>query len=179
LSRDVSMICGIDPGLQITGYGILRIDVEDDSLSVVDAGIIKCSAHESLAIRLAELAAGIDEVLDENDVDVVAVEQIYTHYQRPRTAILMAHARGVMLLEAARRNCQILHVPATTVKKHLTGSGRASKEQMQRAVADTLSLNTIPEPPDVADALAIAICAIGLLQQPGKFAAVNDDLLTQ
>jgi len=179
VSKDVCMICGIDPGLRQTGYGVLRIAVEDDTVTVVDAGIIKCSSHESLAIRLAELAAGIDEVLDENDIDIVAVEQIYAHYQRPRTAILMAHARGVMLLEAARRNCKILHVPATTVKRHLTGSGRASKEQMQRAVADTLALKTLPEPPDVADALAIALCAVGLMQQPGKCARVNDDLLTQ
>ena len=179
MSKDVNIICGIDPGLRVTGYGVLRIDVEDDTIRVMDAGIIKCSSHASLALRLAELAAGIDEVLDENDVRIVAVEQIYAHYQRPRTAILMAHARGVMLLEAARRNCRILHVPATTVKRHLTGSGRASKEQIQRAVADALSLKALPEPPDVADALAIALCAIGLMQQPGKYAAVNDDLLTQ
>lgn len=179
MSKDVSVICGIDPGLRRTGYGVLRIDAEDDTISVMDAGIVQCSTHESLALRLAELAAGIDEVLDENDIDIVAVEQVYAHYQRPRTAILMAHARGVMLLEAARRNCRILHVPATTVKRHLTGNGRASKQQMQRAVADTLSLKKVPEPPDVADALAIALCAIGLMQHPARQAGVNDDLLTR
>ncbi|HOW73886.1 MAG TPA: crossover junction endodeoxyribonuclease RuvC [Phycisphaerae bacterium] len=179
MARNVHIVCGLDPGLRITGYGVLRVDNGEDTVQVVDAGVIRCSTHESLALRLAELAAGVDEVLDEHDVDTVAVEQIYSHYQRPRTAILMAHARGVLLLEAARRECRILHLPSTTVKRHLTGSGRASKEQMQAAVANALSLDALPEPPDVADALAVALCAVGVMQHPARIAPVNDDLLTQ
>jgi crossover junction endodeoxyribonuclease RuvC len=171
-------VCGIDPGLRRTGYGVLRVDEDDDSITVMDAGVIRGSPNESLAVRLAELAAGIDEVLDENDVKVVAVEQIYSHYQRPRTAILMAHARGALLLEAARRDCRIVHLPATTIKRHLTGNGRASKEQMQRAVADALALDRIPEPADVADALAIALCAVGVLQQRARQTWSNDNLMT-
>lgn len=177
MRNGVYIVCGIDPGLRVTGYGVLRVDEDNDSIRVVDAGVLRCSGHESLALRLAELAAGIDEVLDEHDVDIVAIEQIYSHYERPRTAILMAHARGVMLLEAARRNCEILHLPSTTVKRHLTGSGRAGKEQMQRAVARALSLETLPEPADVADALGVALCAVGVMQHPSRRAEVNDDLL--
>jgi len=179
LKTDRLVICGIDPGLRRTGYGVVQVDGEADSLLVVDAGIIRCSPHESLGLRLAELAAGIIEVFDENDVQVVGVEQIYSHGQRPRTGILMAHARGVVLLEAARRNCRILHVPATTVKRHITGNGRASKQQMQRAVAQMLSLDGIPEPPDVADALAIAVCTASLIEQPARDAFLKDDLLAQ
>ena len=179
MKQDACVICGIDPGLRITGYGVLRLDLEDGEVTVMDAGVIRCSRNESLGLRLAELAAGIDEVLDENDVEVVAIEQIYSHYKRPRTGILMAHARGVLLLEAARRNCRILHLPATTVKKHLTGSGHARKDQVQRAVAEVLSLEQIPEPPDVADALAIAYCTSHLIQQPAKEAFVNDNLLSR
>lgn len=177
MRQDVRMICGIDPGLQRTGYGVLRVDDSEDTIHVVDAGIIQATSHESLGLRLAELAAGIDEVLEEHDVQVVAVEQVYSHAQWPRTAILMAHARGVALLEAARRHCQILHLPSTTVKRHLTGNGRASKEQMQRAVMAQLGLVSLPEPPDVADALAIAVCAVSTLRHPARRAAVNDDLL--
>ncbi|UCD27964.1 MAG: crossover junction endodeoxyribonuclease RuvC [Planctomycetota bacterium] len=171
------IVCGIDPGLRITGYGVLCADDDEDTISIMDAGIIRCSHEETLALRLAELATSLDEILDEHRVDVLAVEEIYSHYRKPRTAILMAHARGVILLGAAQHNIEVLHLPSTTVKKHLTGHGRANKEQMQRAVASTLSLSQIPEPPDVADALAIAICAACVLRQPAKLAMNNDDLL--
>lgn len=179
MSDRVQVICGVDPGLHLTGYGVLRVDQRDDEIKLLDAGVIRCTARESLGLRLAELAAGFDEVLDEYDVQVVAVEQVYSHYQRPRTAILMAHARGVLLLGAARRNCRIIHLPATTVKKYLTGSGRAGKEQMQRAVATVLSLKQVPEPPDVADALAVALCAGNVLQHPARGAGFNDHLMTE
>jgi len=179
LPDNTQIICGIDPGLRQTGYGVLCVDDDDDSVRVLDAGLVRCSPNESLAVRLAELAAGLDEMLDENRVEVLAVEEVYSHYGRPRTAILMAHARGVILLEAARRDIQVLHLPATTVKRHLTGNGRATKEQMQRAVADTLRLSVLPEPPDVADALAIALCATCMLRQPARLAESNDDLLSR
>jgi crossover junction endodeoxyribonuclease RuvC len=178
MSGKMQIICGIDPGLRRTGYGVIRVCDFDDSVTVLDAGVIRCSPRESLALRLAELAAGLDEVLDEHRAEVMAVEQVYSHYQRPRTAILMAHARGVFLLEAARRDLRVLHLPSTTVKRHLTGNGRASKEQVQRAVATALALDRIPEPPDVADALAIALCAVSALRRPAKI-AMNDDLLLQ
>lgn len=171
------IICGVDPGLRQTGYGVIRVDADTDSLSVLDAGVIRCSPQGPLALRLAELAAGLDEVLDEHNIDVLAVEQVYSHYQRPRTAILMAHARGVILLEAARRDIKVVHIPATTVKRHVAGNGRASKEQMQRAIAALLNLRRIPEPPDVADALAVGVCASSMLLRPAREANINDDLL--
>ena len=173
-----NIICGFDPGLRRTGYGIIRVD-DDDDLELIEAGVLRADPHGTLAARLAELAAGVDEVLEEYKVRIVAVEQIYSHYQRPRTAILMAHARGVILLEAARQNCDVIHLPATTIKKHVTGNGRATKEQIQRAGAHALSLGAPPEPPDVADALAIAMCASVVSRMPAKLALnSNDDLLT-
>lgn len=173
-----SIICGFDPGLRCTGYGVIRVD-EDDAFELLEAGVLRADVNAPLAIRLAELAGGVDEVLHEYHVDTVAVEQIYSHYQRPRTAILMAHARGVILLEAARHKAEVIHLPATTIKKHVTGNGRATKEQMQRAVAHALSLAAPPEPPDVADALAIAMCASVVSRRPAKLALnSNDDLLS-
>ena len=178
MPETTQIICGLDPGLRQTGYGVLCVDDAADTVAVLDAGVIRCSVEESLDLRLAELAAGLDDVLDEHRVDVLAVEEIYSHYRLPRTAILMAHARGAFLLEAARRDIRVMHLPATAVKRHLTGNGRASKEQVQRAVADTLQLSRLPEPFDVADALAIALCATGMLRQPAKLADNNDDLLS-
>jgi crossover junction endodeoxyribonuclease RuvC len=178
VTKRSTIICGFDPGLRQTGYGIISVD-EDDAFELLEAGVLRADVNAPLARRLAELAGGVVEVLNEYKVDKVAVEQIYSHYQRPRTAILMAHARGVILLEAARQNIDVIHLPATTIKKHVTGNGRATKEQIQRAIAQTLGLAELPEPPDVADALAIAMCASVVSRQPAKLAwNSNDDLLT-
>ncbi|HOA71841.1 MAG TPA: crossover junction endodeoxyribonuclease RuvC [Phycisphaerae bacterium] len=178
MARKSTIICGFDPGLRVTGYGIIRVD-HDYDFELLEAGVLRADVNAPLARRLYELAGGAAEVLKEYKVNAVAVEQIYSHYQRPRTAILMAHARGVILLEAARQGIDVLHLPATTIKKHVTGNGRATKEQMQRAVAQALSLAEMPEPPDVADALAIAMCASVVLRRPAKVALnANDDLLT-
>lgn len=178
MTRKSTIICGFDPGLRQTGYGIIHVD-DDDAFELLEAGVLRADVHAPLATRLVELAGGVVEVLNEYRVSKVAVEQIYSHYQRPRTAILMAHARGVILLEAARRTIEVIHLPATTIKKHVTGNGRATKEQVQRAVAHALGLAEPPEPPDVADALAIAMCASAVSRLPAKLALdSNDDLLT-
>jgi crossover junction endodeoxyribonuclease RuvC len=88
----------------------------------------------------------------------MVVEQLYAHYAHPRTAILMAHARGAFFLAGGQRGIPVLSYPATRVKKTVTGSGRADKAQMQNAVARELGLAKLPEPHDVADALAVALC---------------------
>jgi crossover junction endodeoxyribonuclease RuvC len=89
---------------------------------------------------------------------VLALEKLYTHYDRPTTAILMGHARGVIVLAAAQAGISVHDYASTQVKKTLTDSGRSPKSQMQAAVQRELRLATLPEPPDVADALAIALC---------------------
>ena len=88
----------------------------------------------------------------------VAVEQLYSHYEHPQTAILMGHARGVIFLAAGQRGLPVISYAATRIKKTITGNGRASKEQVQRTVQRELGLPQLPEPPDVADALAVALC---------------------
>ena len=156
------MVCGIDPGLARTGYAVLA--TEQGQTRVVDAGV--CRLNESLPLeqRLVQLDTDLEAIWDEYDPDVVAVEELYAHYQHPRTAILMGHARGVILLGAARRGFPLLSLPATRVKRHLTGNGQASKAQMQRAIQATLSLTHLPEPADVADALAIALCGLAEME---------------
>jgi crossover junction endodeoxyribonuclease RuvC len=95
---------------------------------------------------------------------VVVVESLYSHYKHPRTAILMGHARGVVLLCASSLGIPVIAYPATRIKKALTGNGRASKLQMQRTILNTLKLAAMPEPPDVADALAVALCHANVLR---------------
>jgi len=88
----------------------------------------------------------------------MALEQLYSHYEHPRTSILMGHARGVICLAAAKANIEVINYSATQIKKVLTGNGRAPKSQMQAAIQRELRLAKLPEPADVADALAIALC---------------------
>ena len=155
IGRSQRHVLGIDPGLDRTGYAVILMP---DS-RIVEAGVIRSNAKLPLARRLTELTLGIEEVLSEHKVDLVAVEDLFAHYRHPRTAILMSHARGVVLLAAARRDIEVISLLPTRVKKALTGNGHAGKLQIQRAISATLKLSTLPEPPDVADALAIAWCA--------------------
>ena len=90
----------------------------------------------------------------------MAIEELYSHYERPRTAILMGHARGVICLAASQAGVPIEHYGATQVKKMLTGSGRAPKSQVQMAICREFGLPQAPDPPDVADALAVALCRV-------------------
>lgn len=152
------LICGVDPGLRRTGYGIIEAD--GDVLKLVDAGLITPAVKATLADRLERLYEDIDGLFDDYPaLSMVAVEELYSHYRHPRTAVLMAHARGVMLLSARRRGLAIVSLSATMVKKSLTGGGRAGKHQVQRAVISRLAIApTRDVPDDVTDALALAIC---------------------
>src|SRR5262249_12255076 len=111
-----------------------------------------------MAPRLCALYNGLVEVLNQFRPGVVAVEQLYAHYQHPRTAILMAHARGVIFLAAGLQGGPGVRYNATRTKKTVTEHGRASREQVQRTVQQELGLAQVPDPPDVADALAAALC---------------------
>jgi crossover junction endodeoxyribonuclease RuvC len=151
-----AVICGIDPGLGATGYALIRATSADRRL--VEAGVCRFDASRPLAERLCAIDRDLSAILSEQRPAVVAIEQLYAHYKHPRTAILMGHARGVIVLAAARLGIAVRSYSATRIKRYLTGNGRASKGQMQRAIQITLGLNALPEPADVADALAIALC---------------------
>jgi crossover junction endodeoxyribonuclease RuvC len=156
----MTRILGLDPGLQTTGYGVL--EVTDRGPRVAEAGVIR-SEHNGrdtsdMGARVRVLYDSLVEVLDQWKPKALAVEQLYAHYDHPRTAILMAHARGCFFLAAAQRGIPTVSYAATRVKKTITGHGRATKDQMQHAIMRELGLAKLPEPHDVADALAIALC---------------------
>ncbi|MFK7765813.1 MAG: crossover junction endodeoxyribonuclease RuvC [Mariniblastus sp.] len=161
-------VLGIDPGLNITGYGIIA--VENSNVSVVEAGVVRSKRTDNLGQRLQSIHDGIIDVIDSLSPDHVGLEQLYSHYARPQTAIIMGHARGVICLAIAQRKLELHSYAATQVKKVLTGNGRAPKNQVQLAVTRHLSLGDIPEPPDVADALAIALCHYYLTLRPASLA---------
>ncbi len=149
-------ILGIDPGLRITGYGV--VDYKPLRPTLIDGGVIRLSTKLPVPDRLVELETELDALLEEHKPSVCAVEQLYAHYAHPRTAILMGHARGVVILAARKRGIQIEEFPANRIKQSVTGHGHAGKTQMQRAIQSQWNLPRLPEPPDVADALAVALC---------------------
>ncbi len=158
-------ILGIDPGLNTTGYGVIEISGRE--VSLLEGGVIRTGpADKPLEARLSCLYDGIIEVLEQFKPEALALEELYSHYKHPTTAILMGHARGIICLAAAKSGVPVFSYAATQIKSSLTGNGRASKEQMQRAMQARLKLEEIPNPHDVADALAVAICHYGAATSP-------------
>lgn len=139
--------------------------------TIVEAGVIRLRASSedaegnprpaaaSISDRLLELERDLGAIIDRLRPDLVVVEAVFAHSKHPATAIVMAHARGVVLLTIRRAGVGLAELKPAEVKKSLTGSGRATKDQMQRAVQTLFNLATLPEPPDVADAIAIALGA--------------------
>jgi crossover junction endodeoxyribonuclease RuvC len=162
-SETAGRIIGVDVGLHRTGYAILAAGPAADSPRLIEAGVVRISREKALETRLVELESGLATLLREHQPAALACEDLYAHYKHPRTAIRMGHARGVVLALAARSGLSVSHINATQIKKMLTGNGHASKAQMQRAVAGTLRLGRLPEPHDVADAIAIGLAGLRLL----------------
>jgi len=152
------MILGIDPGLNITGYGL--IEPAPGGPRLIDAGTIRSSAKHDLPERLASLYDGLVEVLDDFNPELMGLEKLYSHYKHPVTAITMAHARGVLVLAAQQKGVRIQSLPSTKIKKLVTGNGRASKEQVNGMVKNLLGITGDVKPMDVSDALAAAIAAM-------------------
>jgi len=147
---------GVDPGLNRTGYALLVRAQRTPLLK--EAGVIRSTRGLSLAQRVYEIGKGLREVIREFEPQAMAVEQVFSIGKYPKTALLMAHARGAVLMTAAERNIPVVHYTPTQVKRSLTGSGRASKVQIQHAVKNELRLDCLLEPNDVSDATAVALC---------------------
>ncbi len=160
------IVLGIDPGLQVCGYAVVKADGSECQL--VEAGVIRTDRRLPLPKRLAQIAEDLDELLKNSRPTVVAVEELYSHYAHPRTAVLMGHARGVILMQAVKAGAEVRSFSATRIKKSLTGNGRAGKLQVQRTVQSLLGLPRAPEPPDVADAVAAAMCCVRTMQKDQK-----------
>jgi crossover junction endodeoxyribonuclease RuvC len=180
MSSSARRILGVDPGLNITGYGVLERDPKQPkSPRVLEAGVVRGTKQQPLVERLVEIHRGVAEVIAAFKPDVMAIEQLYSHVAHPRTSILMGHARGVICLAAAQAGIPVVHYPATQIKRILTGAGRASKEQMQSAITRELRLPQVPEPPDVADALAVAICHYYLGRGEQDLAAADEEAVEE
>jgi crossover junction endodeoxyribonuclease RuvC len=148
-------ILGIDPGLDITGYGL--IEKGESGLSVIEAGVIRTHHRDTLSLRLKSIYSQIEDILKTHCPDICVVEQLYSHYKHRMTAILMGHARGAVLCCCSQNGVQIKEYPAKTPKRAITGNGNASKLQVQRVISRTLGLKDTARPLDVTDALALCL----------------------
>lgn len=151
----------MDPGLRITGYGVVSVpegwNGSASGANILDAGIVNAKTREGISERLRKIYQSLSEVIQEFRPDVLVIERLYAHYKHPATAILMGHARGVVCLLSGMHDVPLISVASTHVKKSVTGMGHAKKSQVQRMIQHEFSLKKLPEPPDVADALAIAL----------------------
>lgn len=151
-------VIGVDPGLNITGYGVM--ECRNGHINLLEAGVIRPPRPhgENLPARLESLHKGLEEVIAEFHPTTMCLEEVYSHTEYPKTSILMGHARGVICLAARQAGVTVVSISAKRIKQSVTGSGNASKSQVQRAVQQFFSLNRPPNPPDVADALAAGLC---------------------
>ncbi len=153
-------VIGVDPGLNLTGYGIVEAGAGE--AKIVEAGVIRLprSSGQNLAVRLELLFRELQAVIEEFHPQAMCLEEVYSHVDYPRTSILMGHARGVICLAARLARLPVVSFSPKRIKQSVTGNGNASKLQVQRAVQHFFSLDRIPHPPDVADALAAALCHV-------------------
>ena len=150
------VVAGVDPGLASTGYAVLEFTHGKPRL--LEGGIVRTSADDALEGRLRSIHDALSEVFSEFRPGVVVVEDLYTDYRVVKTAVLMGHARGAVLLAASANGARVVSYAPSRVKKAMTGNGLATKEQMQRMVQTTLALKDVPRPDHVADAIALALC---------------------
>ena len=149
-------VLGVDCGGEFTGYGVIEQD-EQGTLRHLSSGVIRLSSREALEIRLMKISNGLTVVIGDYSPEIVAIDDVF-YAVNAKSALRLGHVRGVAMLTAAQAGLAVMAYSPLSIKSAVVGYGRAEKAQVQLMVARLLGLPAPPEPPDVADALAIAIC---------------------
>ncbi len=149
-------IAGVDPGLSVTGYGVIDW-IDENRPELVRYGVIRSPAKTPLSRRLYKLYESFCEVLSELTPDLVAVEDTF-HHCNIKSAMKLGQARGVILLAAAGAGIKVIHYSPLQIKQSLVGYGRAEKDQVQFMVKRLLAINDKNVSSDASDALAAALC---------------------
>ena len=149
-------VLGIDCGTEYTGYGIVDL-LDDDSLVCLDCGAIRLSPRETLPVRLSQISYRLGQLISQHRPDLVAIEDVF-YAVNAKSALKLGQVRGVAMLAAATAGVEVAEYSPLSIKSAVVGYGRAEKHQVQQMVTRLLKLDFVPEPPDAADALAIAIC---------------------
>jgi len=151
------IVLGIDPGTRITGYGL--VCKKESSLLPIDYGCIRPPANLPLAERYRILFESLETLMDKHRPDALSVESQFVLHNA-QSVLKLGMAKGMAILAAARRSVPVFEYPPSKAKLAISGTGRASKWQVQKMIQSLLGLTLPPEPEDAADALALAICHI-------------------
>ena len=152
-----SLVLGVDPGTAVTGYGVVAFDARMQP-TLIECGVLRTHARDALHDRLRVLHEGITELILRHRPDTLAVEDVF-YARNVRTTVVLGHARGVILLAGATAALDVREYPPAEIKKAITGTGSATKEQVQFMVAKLLRLKSAPQPADAADGVAAALTA--------------------
>ncbi|MBE9004832.1 crossover junction endodeoxyribonuclease RuvC [Fortiea sp. LEGE XX443] len=155
-------ILGLDPGLAILGFGAITCkqnptQVQDTTIDMLDFGVIRTSADAEMSQRLCTLFDDLHTLIQELQPDLVAIEKLF--FYRMSSTILVAQARGVVMLVLGQHRLPYIEFTPAQIKQALTGYGNADKSEVQAAVARELNLDAVPKPDDAADGLAVALTA--------------------
>jgi crossover junction endodeoxyribonuclease RuvC len=150
------VVLGIDPGTAITGYGVVE-QRDDGGLKLLECGVIRTSPRTPLALRLREIFEGVSELMERHAPEAVAVEGVFFG-KNARSAMVLGHARGAVLLAASLQDRNVAEYPPAEVKSAIVGTGRATKHQIGYMTMKLLRLREAPRPDDAADGVAVALC---------------------
>ena len=152
------IVLGIDPGTAVTGYGVVRARSAGGA-ELLECGVIRTKASEPLAARLDNIYEGVRELIARHQPQAMAVEDVF-YSKNVRTTVVLGHARGVVLLAGQQAGVDIHEYPPAEIKKAVTGSGAATKEQVQFMVTKLLRLKSAPQPADASDGVAAALACV-------------------
>jgi crossover junction endodeoxyribonuclease RuvC len=152
------IVLGVDPGTQITGYGVVNA-ANSSSMTLLECGVIRTQARDPLPSRLKEIHDGISELLKRHRPDVLSIEDVF-YARNVRTTVTLGHARGVILLAGQQAGVRVHEMSPAEIKKSVVGSGAATKEQVQFMLTRLLRLKSVPKPSDAADGVAAALAYV-------------------
>lgn len=160
------MLLGIDPGTAVTGFGVVSVD-ERRRAELFECGVIRTSSGAALAVRLMEIHKGVGALIEDFSPAAVCVESAY-YGKNVRSALTLGQARGAIIVAAALRGAEVVEYAPRDIKKAVTGTGAATKEQVAYMVRRHLRLRTDPKPSDAADGIAVALCHAFTGSLPGR-----------
>jgi crossover junction endodeoxyribonuclease RuvC len=149
-------VLGIDCGTEYTGYGVVEL-ADSGRLVCLTCGAVKLSARDPMAQRLSKIFSSLQEIIQAHRPDRVAIEDVF-YALNVKSALKLGQVRGVAMMAAAVSGLEVSEYAPLSIKSAVVGYGRAEKQQVQQMVTRLLNMAEVPEPPDAADALAIAIC---------------------
>src|SRR5712691_11966089 len=171
-------VLGIDPGSETTGWGVVEGDDDGRKYRLIEFGALKLSSSASFPSRLLKISRGLEEIISRLKPDACAIEDAF-YANNPKVTLKLGQVRGVALLAAESAALEISEYSPRLVKQAVVGYGNAEKHQVQEMVKVLLSLASVPEPHDAADALAVAICHFhhaGVAQRIAAAATIQNRL---